>query len=155
MPKTSSRAITSASGTADVMETIARVDFSVDELKSIVKKTGACLAWGGSLGLAPTDDKLIRVERLLNLDPESQLIASILAKKLAVGSKYVLIDIPYGKHAKVTKEKAEKLKIKFLKIGNHFKLKIKIILTDGSQPIGNGIGPILEMLDVIKVLKQI
>jgi len=155
MPKTSSRAITSASGTADVIETVAKVDFSVDDLKKIVKQTNACLAWGGSLGLAPTDDKLIRVERLLNLDPDSQLIASILAKKLAVGSKYVLIDIPYGRHAKVTKEKAEALKKKFLKIGKHFKLKIKVILTDGSQPIGNGIGPVLEMLDVIKVLKQI
>jgi len=155
MPKTSSRAITSASGTADVIETVAKVDFSVEDLKKIVKKTNACLAWGGSLGLAPTDDKLIRVERLLNLDPDSQLIASILAKKLAVGSKYVLIDIPYGKYAKVTKEKAEALKNKFLKIGKHFKLKIKVILTDGSQPIGNGIGPVLEMLDVLKVLKQI
>ncbi len=72
MPKTSSRAITSAAGTADVIELLANVDFPVSKLKEIVKKTGACLAWGGALGLAPVDDKLIRVERLLNLDPESQ-----------------------------------------------------------------------------------
>ncbi|HLF53864.1 MAG TPA: AMP phosphorylase [Candidatus Nanoarchaeia archaeon] len=154
MPKTSSRAITSAAGTADVIETLANVDFPVKKLKEIVKKTGACLAWGGALGLAPVDDKLIRVERLLNLDPESQLIASILAKKLAVGSKYVLIDIPYGKYAKVTREKAIKLKKKFIRVGNHFKLKMDVVLTDGSQPIGNGIGPILEMQDVIRVLKR-
>jgi len=154
MPKTSSRAITSAAGTADVIETIANVDFSVSELKKIVEKTGACLAWGGSLGLAPGDDKLIRVERLLNLDPESQLIASIIAKKLAVGSKYVLIDIPYGKSAKVDKKRALKLKKKFIQIGNHFRLITKVILTDGSQPIGNGIGPVLEMQDVIRVLKR-
>ena len=154
MPKTSSRAITSASGTADVMETVTNVDFSVAKLKEIVKKTGACLAWGGALGLAPVDDKLIRVERLLNLDPESQLIASILAKKLAVGSKYVLIDIPYGKFAKVNKEKALKLKKKFIQVGTHFKLKMNVVLTDGSQPIGNGVGPVLEMQDVIRVLKR-
>lgn len=154
MPKTSSRAITSASGTADVMETVTNVDFSVSKLKSIVKKTNACLAWGGSLGLAPVDDKLIRVERLLNLDPESQLIASILAKKLAVGSKYVLIDIPYGKFAKVDLKRAKELKRKFIAIGKHFKLKINVVLTDGSQPIGNGIGPVLEMQDVIRVLKR-
>ena len=80
MPKTSSRSITSAAGTADVIETLTRVDFSPNELKNIVNKTGACLAWGGSLGFAPADDKLIRVERLLSLDPESQLIASIIAK---------------------------------------------------------------------------
>jgi AMP phosphorylase len=154
MPKTSSRAITSAAGTADVMETLTNVDFPVNELKKIVRKTGACLAWGGSLGLAPVDDKLIRVERLLNLDPESQLIASILAKKLAVGSKYVLIDIPYGLHAKVNLGKAKKLKDKFLKVGRHFGLKLNVILTDGSQPIGNGIGPVLEMQDIIRILKR-
>ncbi len=154
MPKTSSRAITSASGTADTLETITKVSFSVSELKRIVKKIGACLAWGGSLGLAPADDKLIRVEKLIHLDPESQLIASILAKKLAVGSKYILIDIPYGEGAKVSKREAEKLRKKFMLTGKHFNLHIKIILTDGSQPIGNGIGPVLEMQDIIKVLRR-
>src|SRR3989338_8460066 len=154
MPKTSSRAITSAAGTADVIETLANVNFPVSKLKEIVKKTGACLAWGGSLGLAPVDDKLIRVERLLSLDPESQLIASIIAKKIAVGGKYVLIDIPYGKYAKVDKKGAVQLKKKFIQVGKHLKLKIKVVLTDGSQPIGNGIGPVLEMQDVIRVLKR-
>lgn len=154
MPKTSSRAITSAAGTADVIEVISNVDFPASKLKQIVKKTGACLAWGGSLGLAPADDKLIRVERLLNLDPESQLIASILAKKIAVGSKYILIDLPYGPGAKADKKRAISLKKKFIKIGGHFGLKIRIILTDGRQPIGNGIGPVLEITDVLKVLKR-
>ena len=79
IPKTSSRAITSASGTADVIETISKVELSIEDLKSTVQKTGACLAWGGSLGLAPSDDKIIRVERLLNLDIEPQLIASIIS----------------------------------------------------------------------------
>jgi thymidine phosphorylase len=50
IPKTSSRAITSASGTADVIETISNVELSLDKIKDVVKKTGACLAWGGSLG---------------------------------------------------------------------------------------------------------
>jgi len=154
MPKTSSRAITSASGTADVIEVLSKVDFPAQKLKEIVKKTNACLAWGGSLGLAPADDKLIRVERLLNLDPEAQLLASIISKKLAAGSKYVLIDIPYGPQAKVSKEEAKKLRQKFLKIAKYFKIKMKVILTPADQPIGNGVGPVLEMIDVLKVLKQ-
>ncbi len=154
MPKTSSRAITSAAGTADVMETVTNIDLSIEKIKKIVNKTNACLAWGGSLGMAPSDDKLIRVERLLSLDPESQLIASIMAKKLAVGSKYILIDIPYGKNAKVSKFSASKLKEKFLKVGKHFKLKMKVVFTDGSEPIGNGIGPILEIKDVLRVLER-
>lgn len=154
MPKTSSRAITSAAGTADVVETIANVELSPKELQKIVKKIGACLAWGGSLGLAPADDKLIRVERLLNIDPESQLISSIMSKKLATGSKHILLDIPYGHGAKVLYKGALKLKDKFNILGRYFDLDLDIILTDGSQPIGNGIGPVLEMLDVLAVLKR-
>jgi len=154
IPKTSSRAITSAAGTADSVESIARVDLSISEMKRVVRKTNACLAWGGSLGLAPADDKLIQVERLINLDPEPQLIASILAKKLAAGSKFVLLDIPYGKNAKVSRKKAEHLKNKFKKLAKHFNLKIEVILTKGDEPIGNGIGPSLEIIDVIKVLKR-
>jgi len=154
MPKTSSRAITSAAGTADTIEIIAKVEFSISELYEIIRKTNACLVWGGSLGLAPADDKIIQIERILNLDPEPQLLASILAKKLSVGSKYVLIDIPYGKSAKVSKTGALKLKRKFEKIARDFNLKLKCILTDGSQPIGNGIGPVLEIQDILAVLRQ-
>jgi AMP phosphorylase len=154
MPKTSSRAITSAAGTADTMEVITKVDFPASDLKKIVKKTNACLAWGGSLGLAPADDKLIRVERLLNVDPEAQLLASIMSKKLAAGSKYVLIDIPYGPQAKVSKDGAKELGKKFMKIAKYFKMKMRIMPTLGDQPIGNGVGPVLEMIDVLKVLKQ-
>ncbi|HIG51951.1 AMP phosphorylase [Candidatus Parvarchaeota archaeon] len=154
MPKTSSRAITSAAGTADVIESIAKVNLSIDELKSVVKKTGACLAWGGSLGLAPADDKIIQTSKIIRIDPEPQLLASILAKKLSVGSKFVLIDIPHGSGAKVSLSKARSLKDKFIKIGKKLGLKIRVLLTDGSQPIGNGIGPILEVRDILKVLRR-
>ena len=151
-PKSSSRAITSAAGTADVIETLANVEFPLEKVKKIIKKTNACLVWGGALGMVPADSKIISVEKELKIDSEALLLASIMAKKLAVGSKYILIDIPYGKNAKVTKQKAIKLKGKFEKLGKHFKLKLKVLLTDGNQPIGNGIGSVLEMKDVIAVL---
>ena len=152
MPKNSSRAITSAAGTADVIETIARVEFSIKELKQIVKKTNACMVWCGALGLVPADSKIIKIEKLLGIDPEAQLLASIMSKKLAVGSKYILIDIPFGKNAKVDKTKALKLKRKFEYLGKYYKKKLKCVLTNGNEPIGNGIGPSLELIDVIKVL---
>ncbi len=152
MPKTSSRAITSAAGTADVIETIAKVEFSAKELKKIVKKTNGCLIWGGSLGIVPADSKIIRIERILKIDPEAQLLASIMSKKLAVGSKYILIDIPYGKHAKVNKQQALKLKKKFEYLGKVFHKKLKVVLMEGKEPMGNGVGPVLELIDVIKVL---
>jgi len=75
-----------------------------------------------------------------------------MSKKLAVGSKYIVIDIPYGKSAKVSKEKAVELKKKFEYLGRYFKKNLKCVLTDGSQPIGNGIGPALELIDIINIL---
>jgi len=152
-PKTSSRAITSAAGTADVIETIAKVEFSMKELEKIIKKTNACMVWGGSLGMVPADSRIIQVEKLLKIDPQAQLLASIMSKKLAVGSKYILIDIPYGKGAKVNIAQAIKLKKKFEQLGRYFHKKISVILTDGTQPIGNGIGPGLELIDILKILK--
>ena len=151
-PKTSSRAITSAAGTADVIETIAQVEFTIEELKKIIAKVNACMIWGGSLGIVPADAKIIQIEKSLKIDPESMLLASIMSKKLSMGSKYILIDIPYGKSAKVSKDKALELKKKFEYLGKYFKKKLKCVLTDGSQPIGNGIGPALELMDIINIL---
>ncbi|MGD9275736.1 MAG: thymidine phosphorylase [Candidatus Pacearchaeota archaeon] len=153
-PKTSSRAITTPAGTADAMETLCEVEFSSEEIKRIIKKTNACIVWGGGLGMVPADNKIIRIEKHLNLDPEAQLLASIMAKKLSVGSKYIVIHIPYGKTAKVKLFKALRLKRKFEKLGKHFHVKVKCLLTKNFGPVGYGIGPSLEMMDVLKVLKR-
>jgi len=117
-----------------------------------MRKSNAFLVWGGAFDLVPADSKIIKVEKELKIDPRAQLLASIMAKKLAVGSKYILIDIPYGKSSKLGKQGALKLKRDFEKLGKHFKKKMKVVLTDGSQPIGNGAGPILEIMDVISIL---
>jgi thymidine phosphorylase len=153
-PKSSSRAITTPAGTADVVETIAKVEFSMKELKRIVERVGACLIWGGSLEIVPADEKIIQVEKSLNIDPEAQLLASIMSKKLALGAKYILIDIPYGKTAKVKREKALHLKKRFESLGKHFHKVLKVVLTKGDEPIGNGIGPAMEIRDILKILKR-
>ncbi len=155
IPKTSTRSITSPSGTADMFEVLAPVSHSKEKIMQIVEKTNACIVWGGTLDLASADDKLIRLEKVLNLDPEGILLASILAKKSAVDSTHILIDIPIGKEAKITNFKvAKKLAKKFIKLGKKLKMKIKVIITGGSQPIGNGIGPALEARDVLLVLQN-
>lgn len=152
VPKSSSKAITSAAGTADIIGAIAKIEFSKEELKKIISKTGACMIWGGSIELVPADSRIIRIEKMLKIDPRAQLLASIMSKKLAVGSKYILIDIPYGKNAKVNKKEGLRLKKDFEKLGKYFKLKLRVVLTKGNEPIGNGVGPFLELTDVIKVL---
>ena len=155
IPKTSSRSITSPAGTADTMEALACVTFSIEDMKRIVKKSKGCIVWGGALNLAPADDKIIHVEKPLDIDAESQLLASIMAKKYSVSSSHILIDIPLGKDAKVkTRHEAQHLKKQFMIIGKKLGKKIKVLLTNGSQPIGNGIGPSLEARDVIWLLKR-
>lgn len=151
--KTSSRSITSPAGTADTMEVFAPVTLSKEHIQRIVKKINACMVWGGTFELASADDIIINIERVLSLDPRGMLLASIMAKKKAVGATHVLIDIPYGRGAKLeTKHEAKLLKNQFNQLGKKIGIKTKIIITDGTQPIGNGIGPVLEARDVLAVL---
>ncbi len=155
IPKTSSRAITSPAGTADTMETMCPVNLSLSQIQRVIKKAGACLVWGGAVELSPADDLLIKIERTLDVDSEGQMIASVLSKKAAAGSNYVVIDIPVGKTAKVRSEiDAEKLKYYFTVVGHVIGLEVKVLITDGSQPVGMGIGPALEALDVLAVLRN-
>jgi thymidine phosphorylase len=155
MPKTSSRAITSPAGTADTMEMLAHVDLSPAELYEVVKEHRACLAWGGTARLAPADDILISVERPLGIDSQGQMIASILSKKLAAGSTHLLVDIPVGPTAKVRHmREALQLRKLFEYTGDRMGIHLEVIITDGSQPVGRGIGPVLEARDVMQVLNN-
>ncbi|PKP54439.1 MAG: AMP phosphorylase [Candidatus Altiarchaeales archaeon HGW-Altiarchaeales-3] len=155
VPKTSSRAITSASGTADTMEVLSCVSFNSDEIKTIVKKTGGCIVWSGSINLAPADDKIIRVRYPLSLDPKSQLLASIMSKKKSIGADYLIVDIPVGKGAKI-KESSEgrDLAYDFINVGKRMDIVVKCLITDGNSPIGRGIGPALEAIDVLLALEN-
>lgn len=154
MPKTSSRAITSPAGTADTMEMLAPVDLSPELMRRTVERTGACLAWGGAIGLSPADDVLIHVERALDIDSEGQLVASVLSKKIAAGSTHVLIDIPVGPTAKVRDpDAAYSLAACLQRVAADFGLHVQCVFTDGRQPIGSGIGPALEAHDVLSVLR--
>ena len=155
IPKTSSRAITSPAGTADTMETLTRVDLTLSEMRKVVEKEGGCFAWGGAMQLSPADDVIISVEKALDIDSEGQMIASVLSKKAAAGSTHVVIDIPVGATAKVrTAEDAQNLATRFETVGQAIGLRVKTVITDGKQPVGVGIGPALEALDVLAVLRN-
>ena len=154
IPKTSSRAVTSPAGTADTMEVFCDVEFSVSEIRKIVERTNGCLVWGGAVNLSPVDDKIIRVETPLSIDPPGQVIASVLSKKRSAGSSHVIVDIPYGEGSKVesltdARELAEDIK----RVGEHVEMAVECTITRGSEPIGHGIGPVLEARDVLRVLQ--
>ena len=132
-----------------------RVDFTSDQIKEMVKKNNACLVWGGALKLAPADDIIIHITRALGIEPYSKMIISVMAKKVAMGIKHLVIDIPVAKGAKIkdikTAKKIEKL---FMFLANKFNIKTKVIISKSFGPIGRGVGPAIEMRDVMRVLQQ-
>jgi len=153
IPKTCSRAISSAAGTADVMEVLAPVSLTLKKVKQVVEKTGGCIIWGGALNMASADDKLIKIRNPLRLDPKPLLLSSILAKKKAEGAKYVLIDLPVGRGAKLGDIKAAKeLGKDFSDIGSLLGMEIESTVTDGSGPLIETIGPTLEARTVLETL---
>lgn len=153
IPKTSSRAITSAAGTADVMEVLANVNLGMEEIRKIVKKVGGVLAWGGAVRLAPADDIIIRVERMLGIDPRAQLLASVMSKKLAVGADKIVIDIPVGLGSKVEDmANAKKFAHDFIELGYNLDVQVETAITYGGQPVGYAVGPALEAQEALETL---
>jgi len=154
-PKTSSRAITSPAGTADTVEVLANVELPFDQLSDIVRRHRGCLAWGGTADLSPADDVLISVERPLSIDSPGQMVASILSKKIAAGSTHLVLDIPIGPTAKVrSMPEAQRLRRLFEYVAQRMRLSLDVVITDGRQPVGRGIGPVLEARDVMQVLEN-
>jgi thymidine phosphorylase len=121
------------------METVAPVDLDVPAIRRVVERTGGCIVWGGSVRLSPADDILIRVERPLDLDSQGQLV----------------VDVPVGPTAKVrsaaaAQALAHQLEVTAQAIG----LRLRVVKTDGTAPVGYGIGPALEARDVLAVLRN-
>lgn len=155
IPKTSSRAITGAGGTADLMEVLCPVEFSSNEVKEITEKVGGALVWGGATNIAPADDKLIKVEYPLSIDPYCQMLASIMAKKGAIGADNLVIDIPVGTGTKVPNVQAgQKLARDLINLGHRLGMNVECAITYGSSPIGRKVGPALEVKEALKVLES-
>ena len=155
IPKTSSRAITSPAGTADAMETLAPVDLDLPAMRRVVEREGACIVWGGRVRLAPADDIIISVERPLEFYSHTQVVASVLSKKVAAGSTHVVIDIPVGPSAKVhSATDAEAMEKLIAAVGSALGVATRAVRSDGTRAVGRGIGPALEARDALAVLQR-
>ncbi|MFW5945976.1 MAG: AMP phosphorylase [Candidatus Natronoplasma sp.] len=154
IPKTSSRAISSAGGTADIFETLADVELSMGKLKEIAEDVGGTIAWGGAMNLAPSDDMIIRAEYPLRIDPYPQVLASVLSKKKSAGAEYLVMDIPVGANTKVeTIELGRKYARDFISLGEEIGIETSCALSYGGQPIGNTIGPAIEAKEALMALE--
>ena len=74
IPKLSSRAISSACGTSDFVETFCNVEMDADSLKRVSEEVGGVFAWGGAMNLAPVDDMVIKIEHPLGINPRAQML---------------------------------------------------------------------------------
>ena len=154
IPKTSSRAITGAGGTADLMEVLAFVEFSASEVQQMTEKVGGVIVWGGATNIAPADDRIIIQEYPFKIDARGQMLASVMAKKSAVGANLVVIDIPVGEHTKVpTVQEGRKLAREFIELGERLNMRVECALTYGDIPVGYSIGPKLEVMEALRVLE--
>jgi len=153
IPKTSSRAITSPSGTADTMEVLANVNLTLEEFMDVANKVGGALIWGGALNLAPADDIIINAEKTLRLDPIPQMLASIMAKKMAAGIKTMVLDIPVGKETKMENiDDAMNFARLVIELGNRLGIRVQAGITYGEQPVGHNVGPALEAKEALEAL---
>jgi len=155
IPKTSSRAITSVSGTADTMEVLCPVNLDIKKIKEVINKTNGCIVWGGGLNLAPADDRIITTNYPMSLESYDKAVISIMAKKIAASSNHIVIDLPVGETTKIPKmQDALIIKKKFEYLAQKFKVKIDVVIVPIRDPIGKGMGPALEARDVLRVLQQ-
>jgi len=155
IPKLSSRAITSPAGTADCMEVLAPVTFTPKRVERIVNQIGGCIIWNGAMGIAPADDIIIRVEEPLSFESFDKVIVSIMAKKVAVSTNHLVLDIPVGKTMKIRHfTDAEKVADKFKQLGKRFGIEVITDINQTLEPAGRGVGPALEVLDALEVLEQ-
>jgi AMP phosphorylase len=155
VPNTSTRAITSPAGTSDILEVVMPVAISKEKVMEVVKQTGGCMFWGGSLDLSPADDVIINVERSLRIQEFQKVLVSIVAKKISMGVTHILIDLPYGKGSKVERaDDVQMLDREFKKLFKKFNIHCETIKRVIKGPDGRSIGPNMEIKEALKLLER-
>ncbi|MHA1449344.1 MAG: AMP phosphorylase, partial [Candidatus Hodarchaeales archaeon] len=158
IPKTSTKAITSASGTVNTMQALGcETDFSVDEMYDITKKIKACIISGTKLGIAPVVDKIISDAAFpLGIDPPTLMLSGILSKKMAMGVDFMVLDIPVGRGAKFsTEDLGREYGRTFVNLASNVGITAESALTYGSVPVGHAIGPALEAREALNALMDV
>ncbi len=155
MPKMNLRASSRSSSDIDVMETLAEVDFSENQITKIINDVGGGIFMaGGKLQEAPADGTLRDVEGILGISTVEQIVSSILSSAVAGGVTHLVVDVPVGVTTKIrSMGEAMKLRKLFEYVADMLAIDIDVVITDGSEPVGSGVGPVLEARDVMQVLR--
>ena len=154
--KMSGRGLGHTGGTVDKLEAIPglRTDIATEEFLSIVAAHGICIT-GQSAKLAPADKAIYALRDITaTVDSIPLIAASIMSKKIAAGADRILLDVKTGNGAFMkTLEDSIALAKAMVEIGKGCGRKTKALITDMSVPLGNAVGNILEIVEVVDTLK--
>lgn len=154
--KMSGRGLGHTGGTVDKLESIPgyKTELTPDEFMSISKKCGLCVC-GQSGNLAPADKKLYALRDVTaTVDSIPLIVSSIMSKKIAAGSKNIMLDVKCGSGAFMkTVEDAKRLAEGMVTIGKMCGRNTKALITNMDVPLGFAVGNSLEVIEAIDVLK--
>ncbi|MBI3589783.1 MAG: thymidine phosphorylase [Candidatus Melainabacteria bacterium] len=155
VPKLSGRSLGFSGGTIDKLESISgfKTNLSTEQIKEQVKKIGLAIC-SASTELAPADKKLYFIRDVTDTVDSIPLIASsIMSKKIAGGSKNIILDVKFGSGAFMkTLKEAQALARKMVTIGKNLNKNTKAVISDMNQPLGYAVGNTLEIKEVLEVL---
>ena len=154
--KMSGRGLGHTGGTVDKLESIPgyRTELTPEEFMETARKTGLCVV-GQSGNLAPCDKKLYALRDVTaTVDSIPLIVSSIMSKKLAAGSKNIMLDVKCGSGAFMkTPEDASLLAKGMVEIGKRNGRNVSALVTNMDVPLGFAIGNSLEVIEAVKVLK--
>ena len=154
--KMSGRGLGHTGGTVDKLEAIPgyKTSMSREDFLSCATNCGVCVI-GQSGDLTPADKKLYALRDVTaTVDSIPLITSSIMSKKLAAGSKNIVLDVKVGSGAFMkTVEDAYNLAEQMVKIGNSCGRKTAAVLTNMDIPLGRAVGNSLEVIEAVELLK--
>ena len=154
--KMSGRGLGHTGGTIDKLESIPgyKTSLSPDEFAEQIAKIGIAVI-GQTGNLAPADKKLYALRDVTaTVDSLPLITSSIMGKKLAAGSKSIVLDVKCGSGSFMkTPKDARSLAEAMVRIGHLRGRRVRAIITDMDKPLGNSVGNALEVREAIDVLR--
>ena len=153
--KMSGRGLGHTGGTLDKLESIPgfNISLSMEQFIDQVQRIGLAVV-GQTKSLAPADKALYSLRDVTSTVDSLPLIASsIMSKKLASGTKAIVLDVKTGSGAIMsTLEKSIELAKAMVDIGTDAGRGVNALVTDMDEPLGSHIGNALEVKEAIDVL---